>query len=181
MTLHPDDQLADAWRDAWRFAVEAHHGQTFPGTDLPYSLHVASVAAETLLAMEDDPRDARLLALRCALLHDVLEDTAVTAEGLGARFGPAVLAGVRALTKDPSLPKEARMADSLRRIRAQPRAVWCVKLADRITNLEAPPHYWSDEKIAAYRVEAGEILDALGEASERLAARLQRRIAAYGR
>lgn len=181
MDHHPDDLLADAWRDAWRFAAEAHHGQKFPGTDLPYSVHVASVAAEALLALERAPLEERLLALRCALLHDVLEDTPVTAEALGARFGGEVLAGVRALTKDASLPKDDRMADSLLRIRAQPRAVWCVKLADRIANLEAPPHYWSDERIAGYRAEAGEILAALGDASERLAGRLRRRIAAYGR
>lgn len=181
MDPHPDDLLADAWRDAWRFSAEAHHGQKFPGTELPYSLHVASVAAETLLALEGAALEDRLLALRCALLHDVLEDTSVTAEALGARFGAEVLAGVRALTKDESLPKEARMADSLRRIREQPRAVWCVKLADRISNLEAPPHYWSDEKIAGYRVEAEGILAALGDASARLAERLRRRIAVYGR
>ncbi len=181
MTPHPDDLLADAWQAAWRFSAEAHHGQKFPGTELPYNVHVASVAAETLLGLEGAPLNDRLLALRCALLHDVLEDTEVSAEVIGARFGDTVLAGVRALSKDPSRPKESRMADSLRRIRAQPPAVWCVKLADRITNLEAPPHYWSDEKIAAYQVEAGEILAALGGASERLAARLRRRIAVYGR
>jgi (p)ppGpp synthase/HD superfamily hydrolase len=181
MSPHPDDLLADAWRDAWRFSAEAHHGQTFPGTELPYNVHVASVAAETLLGLEGAPLPDRLLALRCALLHDVLEDTPVAAEALGARFGDAVLAGVRALSKDASLPKEVRMADSLRRIREQPRAVWCVKLADRITNLDAPPRHWSDEKVAAYRVEAGEILAALGDASERLGARLRRRIAVYGR
>lgn len=181
MALHPDDLLADAWHDAWRFSAESHHGQRFPGTELPYSVHVASVAAETLLALEGAPMSDRLLALRCALLHDVLEDTAVPAEVIGARFGEAVLAGVRALSKDAALPKELRMADSLRRIRAQPPSVWCVKLADRITNLEAPPAYWSDEKVAAYRVEAGEILAALGDASERLSSRLRRRIAAYGR
>ncbi|MFO0627310.1 MAG: HD domain-containing protein [Polyangiales bacterium] len=181
MPSHPDDVLADAWRDAWRFAAEAHHGQTFPGTELPYDVHVASVAAETLLGLEDAAQPDRCLALQCALLHDVLEDTAVPAEALGARFGEAVLAGVRALSKDASLPREQRMADSLRRIRAQPRAVWCVKLADRITNLDTPPAFWSAEKVAAYRAEASEILAALGDASPRLAARLQRRIAVYGR
>jgi guanosine-3',5'-bis(diphosphate) 3'-pyrophosphohydrolase len=181
MDPHPDDLLADAWHDAWRFSAEAHHGQKFPGTELPYNVHVASVAAETLLGLEGAALNDRLLALRCALLHDVLEDTPMPAETLGARFGDAVLAGVRALSKNASLPKEVRMADSLARIRLQPPAVWCVKLADRITNLDAPPHDWSDDKIAAYRVEAGEILAALGDASERLATRLRRRIAVYGR
>jgi (p)ppGpp synthase/HD superfamily hydrolase len=179
MTLPPHEALAEAYRDAWRFAVEAHHGQRFPGTELPYAMHVASVAAETLLGLENEPLAVRLLALRCALLHDTLEDTPTTPDALEARFGPEVLAGVQALTKDGTLPKSEQMADSLRRIRMQPRAVWCVKLADRITNLEAPPHYWTPEKIVAYRAEAREILAALGEASDRLAQRLAARIEAY--
>lgn len=181
MQPHPDDRLADAWHIAWRFAAEAHQGQRFPGTELPYIVHVASVAGETLVALASEPDVVRSLAVQCALLHDVLEDTAVTAEALGARFGDDVLAGVRALSKDPSLPKDERMADSLRRIRMQPRAVWCVKLADRVCNLDAPPHYWTRDKIESYRAEGEQILAALGEASESLAARLRRRIDAYAR
>lgn len=181
MAQHPDDRMADAWHAAWRFAAEAHQGQRFPGTELPYIVHVASVAGEALTALALEPAEVRSLAVQCALLHDVLEDTSVTAEALGQRFGADVLAGVRALSKDPSLPKEQRMADSLARIRSQPRAVWCVKLADRVCNLDAPPHYWTREKIEAYRAEAEEILAALGEASEALSARLRRRIDAYAR
>lgn len=179
MKLPPHEALADAFRDAWRFAVEAHHGQRFPGTALPYAMHVATVATETLLGLETEALALRLLALRCALLHDTLEDTPTTPEALEARFGPEVRAGVQALTKDSALPKAERMADSLRRIRAQPRAVWCVKLADRIANLEAPPSHWTPEKIDAYRAEAREILASLGEASQRLAQRLAARIEAY--
>lgn len=181
MSTHPDDVLADAWRDAWRYAVEAHHGQRFTGTELPYVLHVGSVAAEALIALSRAPLDARLLALRCALLHDVIEDTGRAPDELAARFGDEVVAGVLALSKDPALPREQRLADSLRRIRAQPRPVWCVKLADRIVNLDPPPSHWSDAKVAEYRDEALEILDALGTASARLAGRLRRRIARYGR
>jgi len=144
-------------------------------------VHVAAVATEALLALEHAALAERALAAQCALLHDVLEDTAVPPETLGARFGAAVLAGVSALSKDPSLPKEARMGDSLRRIRQQPPVIWCVKLADRITNLDVPPAHWSDARVTAYRAEAEEILAALGEASPRLAARLARRIARYGR
>jgi (p)ppGpp synthase/HD superfamily hydrolase len=56
-----------------------------------------------------------------------------------------------------------------------------VKLADRITNLEEPPGYWSREKRVAYRDEARVIHQALGEAHAGLADRLQRRIEEYGR
>ena len=48
----------------------------------------------------------------------------------------------------------AQMADSLARIKQQPKEVWLVKLADRSANLGKPPHYWSAEKILAYRQEA---------------------------
>ena len=38
------------------------------------------------------------LALQCALLHDVLEDTPVTVETLSGRFGDVVTRGVLAPT-----------------------------------------------------------------------------------
>jgi len=95
-------------------------------------------------------------------------------------FGAAVADGVRALSKDPALPKPEAMADSLRRIRQQPVEVWMVKLADRINNLQRPPEYWAAEKIYAYQAEAEKILQALGAASPFLAARLREKIDAYG-
>ena len=73
------------------------------------------------------------------------------------------------------------MADSLRRILAQPREVQLVKLADRTVNMEPAPPHWSAEKRATYRAQAQEILDALGSASPSLAARLRDKIARYER
>lgn len=77
--------------------------------------------------------------------------------------------------------KAARMQDSLKRIRQQPPAVWMVKLADRIVNLQPPPPDWDDAKVARYRLEALEILDSLGAASPVLADRLAGWIRGYGR
>ena len=54
-----------------------------------------------------------------------------------------------------------------------------VKLADRITNLEPAPHYWTTEKKQKYRAEAQDIHDALGEAHAGLAARIRQKIAEY--
>lgn len=162
---------------ALRFAAGKHAGQLVPGTELPYVVHVASVAAEVIAAAADIERVD--LAVACALLHDCIEDTATTIDEIAGAFGAPVAAGVAALTKDASLPKAERMADSLGRIRAQPREVWCVKLADRITNLAPPPVGWTREKCREYRVEAGDIVTALGEASPMLAARLRARIEAY--
>lgn len=169
----------DAYTEALRFAAAAHAGQTVPGSDLPYLVHVVTVAAETIAALTHEYHPEPDLAVQCALLHDTVEDTAVTLDEVRARFGDAVADGVAALSKDPTLPKAERMADSLERIRAQPPAVWMVKLADRVTNLSAPPHYWPDAKREAYRQEAMLIGERLGEASAVLSGRLAERIDSY--
>lgn len=100
---------------------------------------------------------------------------------LEAEFGRAIAAGVSALTKDASLPKEAQMTECLERIRAQPPEIWMVKLADRISNLDVPPHHWSKEKCRAYRIEAQTILESLGGASAVLSARMEQRMLEYER
>ena len=171
---------AERVTQALRFAAVAHTGQQVPGTDLPYLLHLTQVMSEVAAALQLEPADDGELSLLCAVLHDCVEDTEVTVEEVASRFGDAVAAGVAALSKDPSLPKAERMADSLRRIRDEPMAVWKVKLADRITNLQRPPAHWSRDKATRYRHEAQQILDALGDASPRLAHRLRTRIDAYG-
>lgn len=169
----------DLFKRALDFAARAHGAQQVPGSGFPYVVHVVKVATEVLAAGVHEPDGDDDLALACALLHDVQEDAGVTHDALRAEFGAAVADGVRALTKDDALPKSARMADSLARIRAQPRAVWRVKLADRITNLEPPPPAWSADKRRAYLAEARVILDALRGASAQLEARLARKIAEY--
>jgi (p)ppGpp synthase/HD superfamily hydrolase len=180
--------MASAWQHAQmidperyvaalRFAAERHHAQRVPDSDYPYLVHVVSVAAETIAALA--PGIDADLAASCALLHDTIEDTATTHAELADRFGLAVADGVLALSKDGELPKPAQMADSLRRIRDQPRAVWMVKLADRITNLGPPPRSWPPDKRRRYRDEAIVIADALGAASPALDARIRGRIAAY--
>ncbi len=172
---------ADHYADAWRFAAAAHGSQKVPGTELPYIEHVAKVAMEvmTAVATRGGHPDAELM-VSCALLHDVVEDTEVTLAELAARFGAEVAAGVSALTKDPTRgDKGAQMRDSLERIRRLRPAVWMVKLADRITNLEPPPFYWDEAKVAAYRDEARVIHEALGSACPVLGPRLLAKIAAY--
>lgn len=169
----------DRYAQALRFAATAHAGQTVPGTPLPYIVHVATVAAEVMAALAAESHPDPDLAIACALLHDTLEDTATTFETLEARFGRPIADGVAALSKDATLPKAERMEDSLRRIRKQPRDIWLVKLADRITNLVEPPRDWSALKRAAYREEAMRIGELLGEASPYLAGRLAERLDSY--
>ncbi|HEX8073160.1 MAG TPA: HD domain-containing protein [Pyrinomonadaceae bacterium] len=169
----------EAYLKAWNFAARAHAGQTLPGSTLPYLNHVGGVAMEVMTAVALEPVAQPDLAVQCALLHDVIEDTGVSYEQLQSEFGPAVAAGVLALTKDAALPKAVRMRDSLARIRRQPREVWLVKLADRVTNLQPPPAHWPADKIARYRAEALEIHAALADAHAVLAERLRDKIARY--
>ena len=171
----------DVWHRAFELAARAHHGQKLPGSELPYVLHPCAVAMELSLALaqRDDVAQPDL-AIACALLHDVVEDTAVGVDEIRSELGDAIAQGVLALSKDPAAgDKAAQMQDSLRRIKLQPHEVWMVKLADRIHNLREPPHYWSAEKIAAYRDEAGVILTELGPACPVLSMRLRDRIAVY--
>jgi len=173
----------------WRFACQAHEGQLVPGTELPYVNHIGNVAMEVMGAIAmNSGIEKPDLAVQCALLHDVIEDTAptssrgqaVTHTQLQSTFGLDVANGVLALTKDKTLPtKAAQMADSLARIKQQPIEVWLVKLADRITNLQPPPSHWNRQKINAYREEAKQILDELETAVPYLAARLAQKIDIY--
>jgi (p)ppGpp synthase/HD superfamily hydrolase len=174
----------DAWHDAWELAAEAHLGQKMPGQEIPYLSHVGAVAMEVSWAIAaraaNNPVARPTLAIQCALLHDVVEDTTVTIEQIAKRFGDEVARGVAALTKNPAVgDKPAQMRDSLERIRQCPPEVWMVKLADRIHNLREPPHYWSAAKIRGYGDEARAIHEALGEACAVLGARLLARIPVY--
>lgn len=169
----------DRYQRALAFAAAAHGEQRLPDSTVPYVVHLAEVAMEVMAAAAEDPAVDADLAVECALLHDTVEDAGVGPEELSRRFGDRVARGVIALTKSAALPKAERMADSLRRILAEPREVAMVKLADRITNLQPPPRSWSQEKIAGYREEARRILDALGPAHEGLAQRLGAKIATY--
>jgi (p)ppGpp synthase/HD superfamily hydrolase len=167
----------DLFKRTLDFAANAHGSQAVPGSGFPYVVHLVKVATE-VLRVADGSFDVDF-AMQCALLHDCVEDAGVTVETLRQEFGVRVADGVSALTKDAAVPKVDRMPDALRRIRLQPREVWMVKLADRITNLEPAPPQWSAEKRIAYRAEAQVIVDALGEAHAGLATRIKEKIAAY--
>lgn len=167
--------------EAFAFAANAHLGMTMPGSELPYVTHLSFVCMEIIAALNfDNPADGDL-AVQCALLHDTIEDAETTYADLKAAFGKDVADGVRALTKNENLEKSERMRDSLARIKAQPVEIWMVKLADRISNLRKPPHYWTPEKIRSYRREAVLILESLKEADSVLVPRLEQKIEDYRR
>ncbi len=169
----------DAYDVAFRYAAAAHQGQKFRDTQLPYLVHVTLTCMEVMAALAEEEQHDGNLAVQCALLHDVLEDTHIPYAHIEQNFGWAVADGVLALTKDASLSEEEQMADSLRRIQKQPSAVWIVKLGDRISNLSKPPESWTLQKKINYRESAQQIYDALHTASPLMARRMQAKMKAY--
>jgi (p)ppGpp synthase/HD superfamily hydrolase len=186
----PSDWSQDLYIQAYRFAAQAHweKHQRVPGTRIPYLMHFSLVAMEIVAALAVESGLDGDLSVQCALLHDTLEDTDTIYEVLVNHFGAKVADGVAALTKDESIGADAKdpwqrkdmqMADSLKRIKKQPREIWMVKLADRITNLQPPPHNWTQDKVRRYKQEAIEIHEWLREGSPFLADRLKGKIDVY--
>jgi len=169
----------DKYRDALEFAAIAHKNQRVPGKPFSYVIHLSSVCMEIIHALAEETVENPDLAVQCALLHDVIEDTAVGYAEVKNAFGVDVADGVLALSKDAALPKARRIPDSLERILRCPREIGMIKLADRITNLQRPPSYWSRDRAEYYREEAGLILAKLAHCSGSLAGRLENKIQVY--
>jgi (p)ppGpp synthase/HD superfamily hydrolase len=91
---------------AFLFAAEAHNTQKYPGTKLPYLVHVSLVAMEVMSAVAAGEECDGDLAVQCSLLHDAIEDADITRSQLEREFGLAVAEAVQGLTKDRSLPPQ---------------------------------------------------------------------------
>lgn len=138
----PDAQVK-AIRYAYFIAEQAHAGQVRTSGE-PYITHplaVAQILAD--LRMDDE-------TIIAALLHDVLEDTAYSAETLEETFGADVRNLVEGVTKLSFKPQgelnarqraaaeTARAAESLRKMllaMARDFRVMVIKLADRLHNM----------------------------------------------
>ena len=172
--------LQDSYNQAWLFAAGAHAGQTLTASTLPYAVHLAMVANEVMAADREAPVERLAETVQIALLHDVLEDTAVPFEELQTRFGEFVADGARHLSKvlnGQKLPLDTY----LQRLATGAPQYPIVKLCDRITNLQPPPSTWARSKIADYHVESQRILDALGHVHWPSAERLRAKIDNYRR
>ncbi len=180
LNTHWDEEI---YRQTLSFSAKAHAKQMIGGMEIPYLSHISAVTMETLSAITHTPEqdwDVNL-ALQCALLHDVIEDTYIDYNEILVSFGKKVADGVLALTKNGQLPKSAQMQDSLSRILAQGKEVRLVKLCDRIDNLYSPPIYWTPAKRQYYQQEAKLILDTLKGISPYAENRLAQKIEAYSK
>ncbi len=128
-------------RRAYRLADQAHKGQMRLSGD-PYITHCLAVAGNLAHLRLDTT------TIVAGLLHDVLEDTKVTAEELAEQFGDEIAAlvegvsNIRALNMPASLPAELsdqqKQAENLRKMlvaTARDVRVILIKLADRLHNM----------------------------------------------
>lgn len=176
----------DEIQKIWQLASRLHDGQKYgghaEGEQIEYINHIGSVVFEILNAIDHTENINAALAVKCAMLHDTIEDTPCTYEKIKELFGTDVADGVLALTKNNKIEGQLeKMQDSLSRIKKQPSEVWAVKLADRITNLYEPPYYWNGEKKRKYIEESQIILNELKDGNRYLAERLKIKINEYHR
>ncbi len=136
---------------ALNIAVDAHQGQTRKGGGPPYIIHPVHVAFILLKAGFTDEN-----TLAAGLLHDVLEDTSVTAEELRKQFPDDVVNTVRESSEEKfdSQGKkrswEVRKQDHLEKMREISTPARAVLLADKLHNLwtmthdhSTDPEFWS--------------------------------------
>ncbi len=143
------EEDAEQIRLAFELGVASHAGQRRK-TGEPYILHPIEVARICVEEIGLGPT-----AVVCALLHDVVEDTEVTLDEVGEKFGPVVRLIVDGLTKLDGLHKaESAQAENFLKVLTSMLfdvRVVLIKMADRLHNLRTIKGMKEDKqrKIAA--------------------------------
>ena len=126
-----NDARVQRFAEALIYTTEIHELQRRKGTNIPYIAHLLAVAS---LVLEDGGDEDEAIA---ALLHDAIEDTAVTFDDVAARFGAKVAAIVQGCSDTDVMPKppwRARKDAYLAHLVDAPQEVVRVSLADKVHN-----------------------------------------------
>ncbi len=121
-------------RKAYEIAASAHEGQKRLSGE-PYIMHPLSVA---LILASLGMDEASIIA---AILHDTVEDTALTNEQVRKEFGETIaelVDGVTKIGKVPLQTKEEQQAENIRKMliaMSRDIRVIIIKLADRLHNM----------------------------------------------
>ena len=167
---------------AYLTAARAHAGQRRDGTgDVPYVNHAAEVA--WMAAGAGASQDAVI----AAVLHDVVEDTAMTRVQIERDFGATVASLVEALTDEPAWADLA--APERKRLQAQrmpeaPPEARLIKIADQTSNLHdlsREPGAWDADEARAYAEASARVVDACRGVAPDLEARFDAALAAVRR
>lgn len=113
------------------YAVAMHRGQVRKGTHIPYIVHPMETM-QILIAMhaEDD-------VLIAGVLHDVLEDTDASPEGIAALFGERVCHLVELHSEDKSKSWHERKQHTIDSLQYGEKEYRMLVMADKVSNLRA--------------------------------------------
>src|ERR1700752_2602045 len=159
----PQDDLSLV-KKAYDYSLRVHEGQT-RASGQPYLIHPLEVAL-VLAEMKMDP-----VAVAAGLLHDSVEDPAVTSVDIRKEFGEQVAHIVEGVTKISQIDfatREEQQAENLRKMMlamVDDIRVVLIKLADRLNNMRTLEHLPPDrqQKIAKETLEIyGPIAHRLG-------------------
>ncbi len=162
LEYYPDVNLALV-REACAFADKLHEGQQRSSGE-PYIVHpigVATILAELHLDLD---------SIITGLLHDTVEDTAVSLEEIEKKFSPSIAQLVDGVTKISRITfrtSEEKQAENFRKMvvaMAKDLRVILVKLADRTHNMRTLEHLPERKR----RVIAQETLDIYAPLASRL-------------
>ncbi len=157
--------------DAILFAAESHAGQLRKDGITPYVNHPLEVMH--LLVHTGEINDHEILI--AAVLHDVVEDTSVTAQEITERFGENISKIVLELTDDKSLTKDERKKQQLYSADQLSDSAKLVRISDKICNvydiLYAPPGDWGIERRKDYLVWANAVVGKIRGANKNLETR----------
>ena len=146
----------DRVRAAYEMARSAHAGQLRKDGCSPYVTHCVAAADITVdMGLDED-------SIVAALLHDVIEDTALTHADIARSFGTAVadiVEGVTKLTRVQYTSVEDEQMENIRKMlmaMAKDIRVILIKIADRLHNMRTMA-YQSTEKQRSKSLETMEI------------------------
>lgn len=154
---------------AVKYATKLHRGLDRDGAyPLPYVTHPIDVATKLrYLANETDE-----CVLIASVLHDTIEESDATFEGIESRFGAAVKDLVKELTRREPTPDQIAgmteeeiwqlrselLLDDIRKMSVNAKRI---KLADRLSNLEAALATRPPDRLARYIQQTYLILEAI--------------------
>lgn len=113
------------------FATIAHQGQKRKGTGIPYILHPLE-AGDIVSKMVFDQE-----LISAAILHDVVEESAISYTLLASQFGQGVSDLVRAQSEDKDKSWKQRKQHTISTLPKETKSIKLVALGDKLSNIRA--------------------------------------------
>ena len=140
-----ENEIESIW-EAYRFSKQAHEGQKRKSGE-DYIMHPVSVACIAARFHLDSP------SIQAALLHDVVEDTAISLDDIKTKFGSKVAKLVEGLSKldkiqfDDATEAQAENFRKMLLAMSQDVRVILIKLSDRLHNMQTLDHLKPEKQL----------------------------------